>query len=400
MKKTEFGSRKSEFTIKKLTVLGSTGSIGVNTLNIIRNNADKYNVVALAAGRNVDLLHKQIVEFEPQFVAVINETVAEKLQDLLGSSSGPEILYGSDGYRRVAAANEADMVVSALAGAAGLLPTLAAIEAGKDIALANKEAMVMAGELVTKRARVRGSRILPIDSEHSAIFQCLLGHRLRDVRRIILTASGGPFFHLPTEELRYVTPAQALNHPNWNMGEKITIDSASMMNKGLEAIEARWLFDVEFDNIHIHVHPQSIVHSLVEYIDGSVIAQLGIPDMKLPIAYALSFPERTPSMAPPLNLLTVGPLEFFPPDFDKFPNMKLAYEAGRLGGTMPAVLNAANEVAVQAFIEKRIRFPQMTNVIEAVLSMHSVDKIGTIEDVIRADIWAREISLEFINKMI
>ena len=400
MKKTEFGSRKSEFTIKKLTVLGSTGSIGVNTLNIIRNNADKYNVVALAAGRNVDLLHKQIVEFEPQFVAVINETVAEKLQDLLGSSSGPEILYGSDGYRRVAAANEADMVVSALAGAAGLLPTMAAIEAGKDIALANKEAMVMAGELVTKRARVRGSRILPIDSEHSAIFQCLLGHRLRDVRRIILTASGGPFFHLPTEELRYVTPAQALNHPNWNMGEKITIDSASMMNKGLEAIEARWLFDVEFDNIHIHVHPQSIVHSLVEYIDGSVIAQLGIPDMKLPIAYALSFPERTPSMAPPLNLLTVGPLEFFPPDFDKFPNMKLAYEAGRLGGTMPAVLNAANEVAVQAFIEKRIRFPQMTNVIEAVLSMHSVDKIGTIEDVIRADIWAREISLEFINKMI
>ena len=400
MKKTEFGSRKSEFTIKKLTVLGSTGSIGVNTLNIIRNNADKYNVVALAAGRNVDLLHKQIVEFEPQFVAVINETVAEKLQDLLGSSSGPEILYGSDGYRRVAAANEADMVVSALAGAAGLLPTMAAIEAGKDIALANKEAMVMAGELVTKRARVRGSRILPIDSEHSAIFQCLLGHRLRDVRRIILTASGGPFFNLPTEELRYVTPAQALNHPNWNMGEKITIDSASMMNKGLEAIEARWLFDVEFDNIHIHVHPQSIVHSLVEYIDGSVIAQLGIPDMKLPIAYALSFPERTPSMAPPLNLLTVGPLEFFPPDFDKFPNMKLAYEAGRLGGTMPAVLNAANEVAVQAFIEKRIRFPQMTNVIEAVLSMHSVDKIGTIEDVIRADIWAREISLEFINKMI
>jgi len=397
---SEFRIVNSEFRIKKLTVLGSTGSIGVNTLNIIRNNADKYIVVALAAGRNVDLLHKQIVEFEPQFVAVINETVAEKLQDLLGSSSGPEILYGSDGYRRVAAANEADMVVSALAGAAGLLPTLAAIEAGKDIALANKEAMVMAGELVTKRARVRGSRILPIDSEHSAIFQCLLGHRLRDVRRIILTASGGPFFHLPAEELCNVTPAQALNHPNWNMGEKITIDSASMMNKGLEAIEARWLFNVEFDNIQIHVHPQSIVHSLVEYIDGSVIAQLGIPDMKLPIAYALSFPERTPSMAPPLNLLTVGPLEFFPPDFDKFPNMKLAYEAGRLGGTMPAVLNAANEVAVQAFIEKRIRFPQMTNVIEAVLSMHSVDKIGTIEDVIRADIWAREISLEFINKMI
>ncbi|HLE17586.1 MAG TPA: 1-deoxy-D-xylulose-5-phosphate reductoisomerase, partial [Syntrophales bacterium] len=362
--------------------------------------SDKYNVVALAAGRNVDLLHKQIMEFKPQLVAVENENLAEKLQDLLGSASGPEILYGSDGYRRVAAANEADMVVSALAGAAGLLPTLAAIEAGKDIALANKEAMVMAGELLTKRAQVRGSRILPVDSEHSAIFQCLLGHRRQDIRRIILTASGGPFFHLPTEELRYVTPAQALNHPNWNMGEKITIDSASMMNKGLEAIEARWLFDVEFDNIHIHVHPQSIVHSLVEYIDGSLIAQLGIPDMKLPIAYALSFPERTPSMDSPLNLLTVGPLEFFPPDFDKFPNMKLAYEAGRLGGTMPAVLNAANEVAVQAFIEKRIRFPQMTNVIEAVLSMHSVDKIGTIEDVIRADIWAREISLEFINKMI
>ena len=400
MKKTEFGSQNSEFRIKKLTVLGSTGSIGVNTLNIIRNNTDKYSVVALAAGRNVDLLYKQIMEFEPQIVAVNNETVAEKLQDLLGSASGTEILYGNDGYRRVAVASEVDMVVSALAGAAGLLPTLAAIEAGKDIALANKEAMVMAGELVTERARVRGSRILPIDSEHSAIFQCLLGHRQQDIRRIILTASGGPFFHLPAEELCNVTPAQALNHPNWNMGDKITIDSASMMNKGLEAIEAKWLFDVEFDNIDILVHPQSIVHSLVEYIDGSLIAQLGIPDMKLPIAYALSFPERTPSMAPPLNLLTVGPLEFFPPDFDKFPNMKLAYEAGKQGGTVPAVLNAANEVAVQAFIEKRIRFPQMTNVIEAVLSMHSVDKIGTIEDVIRADIWAREISLEFINKMV
>ena len=400
MKKTEFGSRKSEFTIKKLTVLGSTGSIGVNTLNIIRNNADKYIVVALAAGRNVDLLHKQIVEFEPQFVAVENENLAEKLQDLLGSASGPEILYGSDGYRRVAAANEADMVVSALAGAAGLLPSLAAIEAGKDIALANKEAMVMAGELLTKRAQVRGSRILPVDSEHSAIFQCLLGHRRQDIRRIILTASGGPFFHLPAEELRNVTPAQAFIHPNWIMGEKITIDSASMMNKGLEVIEAKWLFDVEFDNIDILVHPQSIVHSLVEYIDGSLIAQLGMPDMKLPIAYALSFPERMPSMDLPLNLLTVGPLEFFPPDFDKFPNMKLAYEAGRQGGTMPAVLNAANEVAVQAFIEKRIRFPQITDVIEAALSRHSIDKIVTVEDVLRADIWAREIGREFINKMI
>jgi len=400
MKKTEFGSQNSEFRIKKLTVLGSTGSIGVNTLNIIRNNSDKYNVVALAAGRNVDLLHKQIMEFKPQLVAVENENLAEKLQDLLGSASGPEILYGSDGYRRVAAANEADMVVSALAGAAGLLPSLAAIEAGKDIALANKEAMVMAGELLTKRAQVRGSRILPVDSEHSAIFQCLLGHRRQDIRRIILTASGGPFFHLPAEELRNVTPAQAFIHPNWIMGEKITIDSASMMNKGLEVIEAKWLFDVEFDNIDILVHPQSIVHSLVEYIDGSLIAQLGMPDMKLPIAYALSFPERMPSMDLPLNLLTVGPLEFFPPDFDKFPNMKLAYEAGRQGGTMPAVLNAANEVAVQAFIEKRIRFPQITDVIEAALSRHSIDKIVTVEDVLRADIWAREIGREFINKMI
>ncbi|HLA27476.1 MAG TPA: 1-deoxy-D-xylulose-5-phosphate reductoisomerase [Syntrophales bacterium] len=399
MKETKFVSHNSEFKIKKLTVLGSTGSIGVNTLNIIRNNADKYKVVALAAGRNVELLVKQIMEFAPQLVAVENENVAEKLQDLLGSSGEPEILYGGDGYRRVAAANEADMVVSALAGAAGLLPTLAAIEAGKDIALANKEAMVMAGELLTKRAQVRGSRILPVDSEHSAIFQCLLGHRRQDVRRIILTASGGPFFHLPTEELRNVTPAQAFNHPNWVMGDKITIDSASMMNKGLEAIEAKWLFDVELDNIHILVHPRSIVHSLVEYIDGSMIAQLGIPDMKLPIAYALSFPERMPSMNAPLNLLTAGPLEFFPPDFDKFPNMRLAYEAGRQGGTMPAVLNAANEVAVQAFIEKRIPFPQITDVIEAALSRHSIDKIVAVEDVLRADIWAREIGHEFINKM-
>jgi 1-deoxy-D-xylulose-5-phosphate reductoisomerase len=276
---------------------------------------------------------------------------------------------------------------------------LKAIEAGKDIALANKEVMVMAGDLVTARAKFRGSRILPIDSEHSAIFQCILGHRRQDIKRLILTASGGPFFRLPLSSLIYATPEQALNHPKWKMGKKVTIDSASMMNKGLEVIEARWLFDVDFDKVHIHIHPQSIVHSLVEYVDGSVIAQLGIADMKVPVAYALSFPERMPSAGADLDLLTAGSLEFFPPDFDKFPNMKLAYEAGKRGGTMPAVLSAANEVAVEAFIDGKIRFPQMTKVIETALSLHSVVEIPTIEDILASDNWARAIAWEFISGM-
>ena len=384
--------------MKKLAILGSTGSIGVNALNVIRSNPNKCEVFALTAGGNVDLLYRQIEEFKPRLVAVKDESAAEKLLELFVSSKGPEVLCGAEGCRSVASARDVDLVVSAMSGAAGLLPTLAAIEAGKNIALANKEAMVMAGKLVCQMAKAKGSRILPVDSEHSAIFQCILGHSVRDIKRIILTASGGPFLHLPEQELVKVTAAQALNHPRWHMGKKITIDSATLMNKGLEVIEARWLFDVEFDKIHIHIHPQSIVHSLVEYIDGSVIAQLGMPDMKIPIAYALFFPERLRSFEPGLDLLAAGKLEFYPPDFGKFPNLRLAYEAGKQGGTMPAVLNAANEVAVQAFIEGRIDFLSISKVVEKTLSLHSIKDDQELEVILAADNWAREISQGFVGR--
>lgn len=384
--------------MKYLTILGSTGSIGVNTLHVVRGNPQRYKIVALAAGENAELLREQIIEFEPPMVAVKDETVAARLQKLLPSSHRPEILCGPEGYRNVASIHSVDMVVSALAGAAGLLPTWEAIAAGKEIALANKEVMVMAGDLVMAKAQATGSKILPVDSEHSAIFQCLLGHRRQDVKRIILTASGGPFLRMPPEALVKVTPAQALNHPNWRMGKKISVDSATMMNKGLEVIEARWLFDIDFDYIHIYIHPQSIVHSLVEYVDGCILAQLGTPDMKAPISYALSFPERSASLGASLDLPAMKNWEFGAPDFDKFPSLPLAYQAGRQGGTMPAVLSAANEIAVQAFLEGKIRFTQITEITEETLSLHSV-KVGhhTIADILTADHWARETCHEIIN---
>ena len=384
--------------MKYLTILGSTGSIGVNTLLVVRGNPQRYKIVALAAGENAELLREQVIEFEPQMVAVKDETVAARLQKLLPSSHRPEILCGPEGYRDVAAIQSVDMVVSSLAGAAGLLPTWEAIVAGKEIALANKEVMVMAGDLVMAKALSTGSKILPVDSEHSAIFQCLLGHRRQDVKRIILTASGGPFLRLPTEKLVKVTPAQALNHPNWRMGKKISVDSATMMNKGLEVIEARWLFDIDFDNIHIYIHPQSIVHSLVEYVDGCILAQLGTPDMKAPISYALSFPERSASLGASLDLPAMRNWEFLAPDFDKFPSLQLAYQAGRQGGTMPAVLSAANEIAVQAFLDGKIRFTQITEITEKTLSLHSVKAVHhTIADILTADHWARETCHEIIN---
>ncbi len=385
--------------MKKIAILGSTGSIGVNALQVIRTNRERFDVVALAAGRNVDLLHEQIEEFKPELVAVADEFVAERLQCLFSSSAGPRITHGPDGYRSIAALEKVDLVLSALSGAVGLLPTLEAIARGKDVALANKEVMVMAGDLIRRQSEAQAGTLLPVDSEHSAIFQCLAGHSRGSVKRIILTASGGPFWHLPAGELRHVTPSQALNHPRWQMGKKITIDSATLMNKGLEVIEARWLFDIDFSKIHIHIHPQSIVHSLVEYIDGSVLAQLGIPDMKIPIAYALSFPERIPYQGSGLDLLTAGALEFFPPDFDKFPSIKLAYEAGQRGGTWPAVLSAANEVAVQAFIEERIGFTDIVKVIEGTLALHSGKEAPLIEEILAADAWARERARELSCKM-
>jgi len=385
--------------MKKIVVLGSTGSIGVSTLDVIQHHRSAFEICALAAGRNMALLQQQMDRFKPRVVSVMDEQCAETLKVMIGSRSATTILFGPEGYREAASMQEADMVVSAMVGAAGLLPTLAAIEAGKDIALANKETMVMAGALVCEKAAQKGIRILPVDSEHSAIFQCLAGHDARTVRRIILTASGGPFRTWPAEEIADATPEQAFMHPTWKMGEKITIDSASMMNKGLEIIEAKWFFQVHIDQIAVHIHPQSVIHSMVEYRDGAVIAQLGNADMRIPIAYALSYPERLQRSEAGLNLLKAGPLEFFEPDADKFPNLKLACDAGRKGGTMPAVLNGANEIAVQAFIEKKIRFGDMPEVIKKVLDRHAMKRATSLEEILEADRWARQEAKQCIKEI-
>jgi 1-deoxy-D-xylulose-5-phosphate reductoisomerase len=385
--------------MKHISILGSTGSIGVNALDVIKNNPSRFRVVALSACQNISLLSKQIEQFKPRVVSVINKENARELEKIIDPAAGTEILFGSDGYREVATVKEANMVISAMVGSAGLLPTMQALEAGKDIALANKETMVMAGEIVVKIARKKGVKILPVDSEHSAIFQCLEGHRHTDIHRIVLTASGGPFLNASRDELANVKPAQALKHPNWLMGPKITIDSASMMNKGLEVIEAKHFFSVDMDRINVLIHPQSIIHSMVEYIDGSVIAQLGVPDMKIPIAYALSYPERLHRSGPFLDLLKVGRFEFFSPDVDKFPNLGLAYQAGRAGGTQPAVLNAANEVAVELFLKESIRFTDIPKLIEEVLDCHQTKEAFTVHDILEADRWARERANKIAERM-
>jgi 1-deoxy-D-xylulose-5-phosphate reductoisomerase len=375
--------------MKRIALLGSTGSIGVSTLDVAASHPGEFTVTALAAGRNIGLLQTQIARFRPALVAVADEADARDLRRSLGPDTTTAVFSGPEGYREVAAAADADIVVSAMVGAAGLIPTLDAIEAGKTIALANKETLVMAGGIVLGRAAEKGVHIIPIDSEHSAIFQCLQGHRRQDLRRIILTASGGPFLYSSPDELANVTPDQALRHPNWMMGKKITIDSATMMNKGLELIEAGWLFGLPVEAIDIMIHPQSIVHSLVEYRDGSMIAVLGAPDMRVPIAYALSFPRRLSRTAPLLDLSTVGALTFLKPDMRRFPALNLAYAAAQMGGTMPAVMNGANEVAVEAFISNNIRFIDVFCVTEKVLSHHCVKGEPTIGDILDADRWAR-----------
>jgi len=375
---------------KSISILGSTGSIGVSTLEVVRQFPDSFEVRALGCGRNVRLLAEQIREFQPHTVSVIDEGHARRLASLLdGAGPLPEILYGQEGFARVAATEESEIVVSAMVGAAGLLPTLEAVRSGKLVALANKETMVIAGKIVTEAAAEHGAAILPVDSEHSAIFQALQGNRPENLRRILLTASGGPFFSLSREELAQVTPEQALRHPNWTMGRKITIDSATLMNKGLEVIEAHWLFNVPVERIDVHIHPESIIHSMVEYIDGSVIAQMGIPDMKIPIAYALAYPQRLPVDSPPLDLFRLQRLTFFPPDTQRFPCLRLAFESCKAGGTMPAVLNAANEVAVGAFLEKRIGFMDIARVIEGVMQRHQLNAEPDLDAVLEADGWAR-----------
>lgn len=383
--------------MKRIVILGSTGSIGRNALWVAERFPDRLQVVGLGAGKNIDLLAEQVQRFRPRVVAVLTAELAGDLRRRL--APGTEILAGLSGYQQVAALPESELVLSAMVGAAGLVPTLAALRAGKDLALANKETLVMAGDLVTTEVRRHQVTLLPVDSEHSAIFQALAGHRRQDLSRIVLTASGGPFLHAGPEELQRVTPAQALAHPNWRMGPKVTIDSATLMNKGLEVIEARWLFDLDLSQIGVAIHPQSIVHSLVEYVDGSVIAQLGIPDMRVPIAYALTYPERLPLDLPPLDLLAVQTLTFLEPDRARFPCLGLAFAALKAGGTMPAVLNAANEVAVEAFLAGRIPFLAIGVVVEETLGQHRSSPAVDVEVILGADRWAREEAGRIIERL-
>ncbi len=375
--------------MKVLSLLGSTGSIGMSVLDVVRQFPGQYAIAGLAAGRNIELLSRQALEFSPELVSVLDEEHAGLLKALLPVSYHERIVWGTEGTVQVATLDAATMTISAIVGAAGLLPTLAAIEAGKDIGLANKETLVMAGKLVMAAARRKGIQLLPVDSEHSAIFQALEAGRKEDVAKIILTASGGPFLHKKAEELQQVTPDQALAHPNWNMGRKISIDSATLMNKGLEVIEARWLFDVSVDSIEVVVHPQSIVHSLVEFQDGSVVAQLGIPDMRIPIAYALSYPKRLPLALKPLQLSQCGNLQFHEPDYTRFPALPLAFHALRQGGVMPAVLNAANEVAVEAFLSGRLPFPGIVTTVARVLEKVQSGSEDSLADILAADASAR-----------
>lgn len=384
--------------VKRISILGSTGSIGSSTLDVVALFPDRFKVIGLAAGENVDKIESQIRRFKPSVVSLGSEKIAEELRGRCGGLN-VEILSGMEGLIRTSTIPEADIIVSAIAGSAGLIPTFAAVKAGKDVALANKETMVMAGEIITQEAKERGVELLPIDSEHSAIFQVMQGEKWEEVYKIILTASGGPFLKTSSEEKRKATVKDALRHPNWNMGTKITIDSATLMNKGLEVIEARWLFDVSINQIEVLIHPQSIIHSMVEFRDGSVIAQMGVPDMRIPIAYALSDTERLDLVMPRLDLAKTGMLTFEKPDLKKFPCLAYAYDAVTEGGTMPAVLNSSNEVAVRAFLQKRIGFLDIEMVVRETIERHKVSPVKTVEDVLIADNWARGEAEKVVTKL-
>lgn len=383
--------------MKGLSILGSTGSIGRNALSIAARFPEHFRVKALAAGRNVALLAEQIRQFGPEAAAVLDDSGARELAAILGPGGRTRILTGAEGYAAAAAWESAQVTLSAMVGAAGLLPTLAAIDAGKTVALANKETLVMAGGLVTAHAAARGAAILPVDSEHSAIFQCLLGQQRAALKQILLTASGGPFLERPKKTFGAITREETLRHPNWSMGAKITVDSATLMNKGLEVLEACWLFDVSERQIRVVVHPQSVIHSMVAFRDGSVIAQLGIPDMKTAIAYALSYPERLPLEQPLPDFSGGLGLSFQDPDGERFPCLGLAFEAGRIGGTMPAVLNAANEAAVAAFLEGRIGFSDIAALIAQTMERHTAAAAPALEDILEADRWARRTARELME---
>ncbi len=376
--------------MKNISILGSTGSIGVQTLDVVRIS-DEFKVVGLTANSNTELLIRQIEEFRPLKVAVMDEKKAEELKGIY-KGRGPEILSGIEGLIEVAVMDECETVVVSVVGNIGIKPTFEAIRAKKDIALATKEVLVSGGSLITTEAKRNGVNIYPIDSEHSAIFQCLQGNSMNKIEKIILTASGGPFRGKSAEELNDVTPQMALSHPNWDMGAKITIDSSTMMNKGLEVIEAKWFFDVDISRIEVLVHPQSVVHSAVQYEDGAVIAQMGVPDMKVPIAYALTYPTRIKSPFKRLELAEIGTLTFEKPDMDTFKCLSLAYKAIETGGTMPAVLNAANEIAVSKFLKNEIKYLDIPVIIEKTMEAYTVKYDYSIDELLEADRWGREFS--------
>lgn len=376
--------------MKKISILGSTGSIGTQTLDVVRKNKDKFEVIAISANSNIDLLLEQILEFNPKYVSVYNEESANKLKDMIPNNIDIEILSSMEGLVKICELEEVDIVLTAVVGMIGLVPTMAAIKAKKTIALANKETLVTAGEIIMREAKKNNVKILPVDSEHSAIFQCLNGERKKDIEKIILTASGGPFRGKKKEELINVTKNEALKHPNWDMGRKISIDSSTLMNKGLEVIEAKWLFDVNVDDIDILVHPQSIVHSMVSFRDSSVIAQMGCPDMRLPIEYALTYPDRSKTDFERLDLAKITTLTFEQPDMETFPCLELAFKALKLGGTYPVVLNSANEVLVNEFLNDKIGFYDIPYYIEKSLEQHNNRSNPTLEDILEVDKETRE----------
>ena len=384
--------------MKRLIILGSTGSIGTSTLDLISRYPQRFQVAGLSANQDDKKLEEQIRKFRPRVVSLVDDEAARRLRDRCRDFP-VEILSGIEGQNNVATLAEADMVVSAIVGSAGLLPTLAAIRAGKPLALANKETLVMAGQIVCKEARQRNVPILPVDSEHNAIFQVIEGRRLEHIRRIILTASGGPLLDMNGDQYHEIRPEQALQHPTWKMGAKISIDSATLMNKGLEVIEAHCLFNLPPEKIDVLIHRQSIVHSMVEFIDGSVIAQMGIPDMRIPLSYALNYPERLSLDLPALDLTKVGLLSFEEPDLERFPCLGFAYQALKVGETMPAVLNAANEESVTAYLKEQIGFTDIAKVIRKTMDAHQISSAPTLDDILSADRWAREHAVQQVRAL-
>ena len=388
--------------MKHLAILGSTGSIGQNALSVVETHPDEFVVAGLAVNTSIDRTEQQVRQFRPRLVAVREEEAANQLRKRLKDVKTVEVVSGSEGVSAVATMAEVDLVLEAMGGGAGLLPTLEAIQSGKDLAFVNKEVLVMCGSLIMEAAKEHGVRLLPVDSEISAIFQCLSDVKgdnctRAEIHRLVLTGSGGPFRETPSDQLNSVTPKQALQHPNWKMGKKITIDSATMLNKGFEVIESKWFFDVELSQIEVVIHPESIIHSMVEFVDGSLLAQLGVADMRLPIQYALTYPCRFPTSVPRLDLSQIGALHMEPVDSEKFPCLELAYSAAKVGGTLPTVLSSADEVVVRAFLNREIGFMDIPNYLEDLMTRHDVTFQPTLDDILAADQWAKSAAHQLIE---